>query len=128
MTEPAPSLDINLMHADEALKKQILIVEDEGLIAEDIRRRLERLGYSVPAVAHSGDEALASARSTPFDLVLMDIRLNGPVDGIDTAHTLKIELQTPVVYITAHADAETIARAKFTEPMGYLIKPVADGN
>jgi two-component system, cell cycle sensor histidine kinase and response regulator CckA len=109
-------------------KKQILVVEDEGLIAADLQKRLERMGYSAPAVAHSGEEALGFARQTPFDLVLMDIRLQGAMDGITAAHRLKRELQMPVVYITAHADHDTVERAKLTEPFGYVIKPVADAS
>jgi two-component system, cell cycle sensor histidine kinase and response regulator CckA len=109
-------------------KKQILVVEDESLIAADLQMRLERMGYSAPAVAHSGEEALGYARKTPFDLVLMDIRLKGPMDGIAAAHQLKHELQMPIVYITAHADHETVERAKLTEPFGYVIKPVADAS
>ena len=103
-----------------------MIVEDEGLIAADVQKRLERMGYSHPAIAYSGAEALQCARSAPFDLVLMDIRLKGSMDGIDTAQVLKRELETPVVYITAHADQETIDRAKLTEPLGYIVKPVSD--
>jgi PAS domain S-box-containing protein len=115
------------MQTQEEIKKQILIVEDEGLIAADIQKRLERLGYSVPMIAHSGEEALRCARSTPFDLVLMDIRLQGDMDGIATAQALKT-LNMPVVYVTAYADQETVSRAKITEPFGYILKPIADGD
>jgi len=115
------------MQTAEEVKKQILVVEDEGLIAADIQRRLERLGYSVPAVARSGAEALRCARATPFDLVLMDIRLEGDMDGIAAAQTLKDELETPVIYMTAHSDQGTLNRAKLTEPFGYILKPVRDG-
>ena len=108
--------------------EHILIVEDEGLIAADVQNKLERLGYPMPAIAQSGVEALRCARSTPFNLVLMDIRLKGNMDGIATAQALKTEFDIPVVYMTAHADQETIGRAKLTEPFGYILKPITDGD
>ena len=116
------------MQAAQEARQQILVVEDEGLIADDIQRRLERLGYSVPAIASSGEEALRFARGTAFDLVVMDIRLQGEMDGIATAQVLKDELQTPVVYLTAHADPDTVSRATTTEPLGYILKPIGDLN
>jgi hypothetical protein len=112
----------------EQTRKQILVVEDEGLIAADVQRRLERFGYSVPAIAQSGEEALRCARSTLFDLVLMDIRINGEMDGIATAAVLKAECGTPVVYMSAHSDQASVDRAKLTEPFGYVLKPVGDAN
>ena len=103
-------------------------MEDEGLIAADIQQRLECLGYSVPAIAKSGEEALRCARSTPFDLVLMDVRIVGAMDGIATAAALKAEFGTPVVYVTGHSDQDTVTRAMLTEPFGYIVKPFGDAN
>jgi two-component system, cell cycle sensor histidine kinase and response regulator CckA len=116
------------MQAAVETQKRILIVEDEGLIAAEVQRKLERLGYQVPAIARSGTEALQCARSMLFDLVLMDIRIKGELDGIATAQTLKDELQMPVVYLTAHSDQDTISRATSTDPFGYVLKPVSEGN
>jgi PAS domain S-box-containing protein len=116
------------MLVSEDFQKRILVVEDEGLIAADLKGRIERLGYPPPSIARSGEEALERARSTPFDLVLMDIRLKGDMDGVAAAAALRSSLRMPVVYLTAHADQETIERAKVTEPLGYILKPISDGD
>jgi CheY-like chemotaxis protein len=98
-------------NASEDLQKRILVVEDESLIAADLELRIARLGYPAPVIAHSAEEALECARSTRFDLVLMDVRLKGDMDGVAAAAALRSELRTPVVYVTAHADEETVERA-----------------
>jgi len=107
-------------------RARILIVEDEAVIALDLRRRLETLGYTVAAVVFSGEAALQEAIQTQPDLVLMDIQLKGGVSGIDAAGQISTQLQIPVIYLTAHADEATIQEAKATNPSGYLLKPLKD--
>ncbi|MGD1070748.1 MAG: response regulator [Bryobacteraceae bacterium] len=102
---------------------RILIVEDEGLIALDLKKKLEQVGYTVPAIADSAASALLSVESLEPSLVLMDIRLRGPRDGIDTADQIRRRFHVPVVFVTAHADRETLDRARITEPFGYIVKP-----
>ena len=104
-------------------KAQILVVEDESIVAKDIQHRLRALGYHIPAVASSGEEALKKAEVTRPDLVLMDIRLKGAMDGVATAEELRRQFNIPVVYLTAYADNDTLQRAKLTEPFGYILKP-----
>ena len=101
----------------------IMVVEDEKIVAADIRQNLTMLGYMVPAVIASGEEAIRKAAEHCPDLVLMDIRLNGKIDGIEAAKIVQARLNVPVVFITAFADEATIQRAKSTEPYGYIIKP-----
>jgi PAS domain S-box-containing protein len=102
---------------------RIMIVEDESIVALDVRHRLERLGYAVPAIASSGEEAIAKATETRPDLVLMDIRLRGDMDGVEAAAQIRARFEIPIVYLTAFADEETLRRAKVTEPYGYVLKP-----
>jgi len=105
-------------------RTSVLIVEDERIVAKDIQQTLLGMGYDAFAIASSGDEAIAFASERCPDVVLMDIRIKGRRDGIETAEVLKSKFSLPIVYLTAHADAATIARAKKTEPHGYLLKPV----
>ncbi|MEX2175995.1 MAG: response regulator [Pirellulaceae bacterium] len=102
---------------------KIMVVEDEHIVREDLVDCLRQLGYDVVAAASSGAEALAKAAAARPDLVLMDIRIKGPLDGIDTAGQLRRQLGTPVIYLTAHADEQTLVRARETQPLGYLVKP-----
>ncbi|MFO0727639.1 MAG: response regulator [Myxococcota bacterium] len=105
-------------------KPKVLIVEDERIIAKDIAQTLEGMGYQVAAIAASAEEAVAQAESGAPDVILMDIRIQGPRDGIVAAGVIRERLRIPVVFMTAHADDATLDRAKRTEPYGYLVKPV----
>lgn len=101
----------------------VLIVEDERLVARDLEQILTDMGYAVTASVASGQEALRVVDGDSPDIVLMDIRIRGMMDGITTAHLLTREYDLPVVYLTAYADEETVARASRTRPYGYVIKP-----
>ena len=101
----------------------ILIVEDESVVALDMQNRLRVLGYSTVGIASRGEMAIQLAQQRRPDLVLMDIRLKGEMDGIEAARQIRALCDIPVVYLTAFADEETLQRAKITGPFGYLIKP-----
>src|SRR6266571_469383 len=102
---------------------RIMIVEDERITAEDIHDILTHLGYVVTALVSSGADAIREAERTSPDLVMMDIRIQGDMDGIEAAREIRERYDIPVVYLTAHADRETLERAKLAEPLGYLVKP-----
>ena len=101
----------------------IMIVEDERIVAMDIKSSLENLGYSVSAIAASGETALERVAETQPDLVLMDIQLKGEMDGVKAAEQIRDNFNIPVIYLTANADNQTLQRAKITEPYGYILKP-----
>jgi CheY-like chemotaxis protein len=105
------------------IKENILVVEDQSVVALDIRNKLRKLGYNVPNTVASGEEAIAEIERTNIDLVLMDIMLKGKMDGIEAANVIKFRFGTPVIYLTAYMDTETMERAKVTEPEGYISKP-----
>lgn len=104
-------------------RERIFVVEDERIIAIDLQRRLERLGYVVCGSAANGLDALDGIRNNRPDLVLMDIVLPGDMDGIDIAAKLREENGPPVIFLSAYTDAETLSRAKQTNPLGYILKP-----
>jgi len=104
-------------------KAAIVIVEDEFIVALDVQRHLERCGYTVKGIFPSGEELLARIEELRPDLVLMDIHLQGKLDGVETSAQLNDHWAVPVILLTAYADEATLSRAKITQPFGYLLKP-----
>ena len=102
---------------------RILVVEDESIVAKDIQRILKRLGYETLPSVTRGDKAVENVDSLKPNLVLMDIRLKGKMDGVEAAEIIRAKYGIPVVYLTAYSDETTLQRAKITEPFGYVLKP-----
>jgi len=109
-------------------QKKILIVEDESIIAEDISDSLISLGYRITGMVYSGEEAIEAAAKFRPDLVLMDVNLQGEIDGITAAAEIRARFQIPVVYLTAYADENTLRRVNATKPFGYIVKPFEEKN
>src|SRR5215831_9734873 len=105
---------------------QILIVEDEPIIARDLEETLRHLGYDVAGIASSGEEAVRKVEEQRPGLVLMDIVLRGSMDGIETTACIQARCDIPFVYLSAYSDSEILKRAQKTYPYGYLIKPFTD--
>lgn len=106
--------------------KKILIVEDEAIVAMSLQHTLEHLGYAVVGVAMRGSDAIRIARDTWPDLILMDIRIQGPMDGIQTAEKINAIYDIPVIFLTAYSDDNTLYRAILSRSYGFLIKPFND--
>ncbi|MGB1318061.1 MAG: response regulator [Flavobacteriales bacterium] len=104
-------------------KTNVLVVEDESIVAKDIQNSLKKLGYAVPSVENTGEDAIDAAGQHKPDLILMDIMLKGEISGIEAADQIKKKYQIPVIFLTAYADESTLSKAKVTEPYGYIIKP-----
>lgn len=109
-------------------QKTILIVEDENIIAKDISDRLISLGYRISGIVYSGEEAIQSAAELRPDLVLMDMNLQGAIDGIIAAEEIRWRFQIPVVYLTAYPDEKTLWRVNGSKPFGYIVKPFEEKN
>jgi len=107
-------------------RPKVMIVEDESIVALDMQERLAALGYEVTASATSGETALREAAEIRPDVVLMDIRIQGPIDGIETAARLQAHDPVPIVYLTSYSDDATLERARATQPYGFLIKPFSE--
>ena len=117
---------MNPSDSDAKFSARILVVEDEALIAMDIRQQLVQMGHTPVGHATRGEQALELVEVLKPDLVLMDIQLAGPMDGIQAAQLIRNRNAVPVVFITAFAAEETLARAKLTEPYGYILKPFSE--
>ncbi|MFN8713008.1 MAG: response regulator [Bacteroidota bacterium] len=104
-------------------KTNILIVEDESIVAKDIQMSLRKLGYNVVAICSNGEDAIRTVEEQTPDLVLMDIMLKGNMSGIEAAEQVRERFSIPIIYLTAYADESTLSKAKITEPYGYIIKP-----
>jgi two-component system cell cycle sensor histidine kinase/response regulator CckA len=115
---------LNREYVSVEKKCSILIVEDERIVAKDLQQTLVGMGYDAFAIASSAEEAIAAASEKCPDIVLMDIRIKGTLDGIQTAGILRSRFDVAIIYLTAHADEATLTRAKTTEAYGYLLKPV----
>lgn len=111
------------MRTDTTSDLRALIVEDEVLIAEELKERLSRLGFEVIDVVDSADDAIAIARRELPDVILMDIRLKGAKDGIEAAQEIRRYVDLPIVYVTAYSDGATVERIKRTDHDGFLLKP-----
>lgn len=109
-----------------ASKPRILVVEDELIVARDIVQQLQSLGYVTVGMTDLGEQAVVMATELQPDLVLMDIQLAGALDGIEAARQIRTQLGLPVVFLTAFASDDVLARAKVTEPFGYILKPFSE--
>jgi signal transduction histidine kinase len=105
---------------------RILVVEDESIVAFNLQQRLSMLGYDVPAIAVSGQESIDLVSQMQPDLVLMDIHIQGDMDGIEVAAKLRETHAVPVIYLTAYSEDSTLDRARKTQPYGYLLKPFSE--
>lgn len=122
MQEQKPSFH-SLSKEKQVEQKKIFIVEDESLVALQIQNNIEKMGHKVAGVFASGEEMLDSLETDIPDLVLMDIKLQGELTGIETAERLHSRYDIPVIYLTAHSEDTTLKQAKETQPYGYLLKP-----
>jgi len=107
-------------------KAKIMIVEDEAIVAREIKAGIENMGYSVASISSRGEEAIEKVQEDRPDLILMDIQLKGQMDGIEAADIIESRFGIPVIFLTAYDDDERLKRAKSTLPYGYVLKPFRD--
>ena len=119
-------MNIDLNPQAPIIRPRILVVEDETIVARDIQRQLVSLGYDSVGHATQGEQAIVLAGQLLPDLVLMDIQLDGAMDGIAAAYAIRTQFKLPVIFITAFDADDVIERAKMSEPYGYILKPFSD--
>jgi PAS domain S-box-containing protein len=113
--------------ADAKTRGEILIVEDDVMVAAILQSRLKKMGYAAPNMVTSGEKAVEKVRENRPALVLMDIELSGEMDGIEAAQCIREQFDIPVIYLTSHTDDAILERASLTEPLGYIVKPFEEG-
>jgi DNA-binding NarL/FixJ family response regulator len=107
-------------------ERNILIVEDEPLIAEDIADVLRRNDFAVSAIVYTKEDALSELKNNTPDVAILDINLNGKMEGIEIAETIANQYNIPFIFLTSYSDKRTLTNAKFTEPSGYIVKPFTE--
>ena len=105
---------------------RVMVVEDEYIIALDLKDRLSRLGYKVPTIATSGKEAVKLVKKDKPDLILMDIMLRGEIDGVQAAKSIREKYDVPVLFVSSFSDINSVKRAQKVSPYGYLVKPFTE--
>lgn len=110
----------------QGTRLRMLVVEDERVVAMDIQNRLRDLGFEVIGIARDGDEAIDKARDLGPDVILMDVRIPGPIDGIEAAEIIRRDSPAPIIFLTAFCDQATVERARKSEPCAYLLKPFTE--
>jgi DNA-binding NarL/FixJ family response regulator len=105
---------------------KILIVEDECIVATDLKQRLENMGHEIVGIEVDGESAIETALETEPDIIIMDITLKGDIDGIETAQKIHNKNDIPIIYLSGSSDKKTVKRAEKTKPNGYILKPFAE--
>lgn len=108
------------------MKTRVMVVEDERIVALNLKQRLAKLGYDISTMATLGKQALEQIESNRPDIVLMDINIEGQIDGIETASRIPEEYHIPIIYLTAYSEQATLERARATKPYGFLLKPFSE--
>ena len=108
-------------------KTRVMVVEDERIVALNLQQRLTKLGYEITTLVASGGQALHEIENNTPDIILMDVNIEGDIDGIETVARIPEHHNIPVIYLTAYSEEATLQRARSTRPYGFLLKPILGG-